>query len=317
VDRVTPVVPGTTNTMKHTLASCVLAALLTGCNVEVVMPVGGSLVSASGLYGCAAAETCTLAMDHAYFYESFEAVAAPGYRFSHWGDAPGNFCAGRSEPTCDEIDTRSFLGKPLLLDYLRNSASFSLTPVFVRDGDTSTADESPWKLISDHQEINYEVTGNTPADILDALSSDANPLSASAVTGSKPVGYAWPRVRWSYEIGEDSTGERCAVTAGTVSVGYFTTLPQLAGLAGKPASLQTGWTAFQQDVRRHEIGHQQLYRSHIQGYLSQLSAIGEVPCDQIAAEIRAAYDQLFDDVAAADDAYHSEQPASTSFSDYF
>jgi predicted secreted Zn-dependent protease len=295
------------------LGACLLLA---GCYIDLVVPVGGAVVTDSGLYGCLAHETCELQVDHPYFSERFVAVPDPGYRFSHWSALRGNFCAGSTEPSCNQINSSAFLGRADLLPWLAMDFRYALTPVFVQETGAVIPAASPWHIRSSHRQVNYEVSGNFPADVLAAIQKDTNPLGLSAVTGAKPIGKADVAVSWSYQATEGAAGV-CELTDAGVAVRYTTTVPQLAGNSLRLPAWQAGWASLQADILQHEIGHQEIYRARLAEFLRRLNAMADQPCAGVETEIRRIYAQIIEEIQQADDQYHLAVGASTSFWAYF
>ena len=281
------------------------------------MPAGGSVVSSTGLYACAAVETCELVVDHPYFKESFTAEPAEGYRFSHWQDTDRGFCRSSVAPVCDEIDTGLFLAHRQLIDWLAVDITYYLTPVFIAESSQAPANDPLWHINSNHHAIHYEVDGSTPEEILEALNGDANPQHISPASGSKPIATARPRSLWNYSVKSDASGELCEVAAGIIDVTYTTTVPQLLNPADKPAELQSGWAAFQNDVFQHEAGHQKVNRFFHQQLPALFAAVGEVRCEELSTVINQVYKDWSLDIAAGHEAYHADVGSSTSFWNYF
>ncbi|GAB3286317.1 DUF7477 domain-containing protein [Parahaliea aestuarii] len=110
--------------------SLLLLALLAGCKVEVLVPPGGKVITASGAYDCAAGQTCTLNIYDTYFDENFIAVPDSGYEFTGWKKGNGYFCGGNR--TSCPLTTRGFPGNNNLMAVLESDTVFRLQPVFRR-----------------------------------------------------------------------------------------------------------------------------------------------------------------------------------------
>lgn len=68
---------------------------LVGCRIVVHVPEGGQVMSDQGLV-CSAGESCEIDVADMAYTESFEAVASPGYAFSHWKTSIDGLCGGTS-----------------------------------------------------------------------------------------------------------------------------------------------------------------------------------------------------------------------------
>ena len=75
----------------------VAAVLLSGCRLEVIVPEGGRVTSASGNLDCNAASTCQKDITDGNFEETFTAVPNTGYRFAGWGTETQKRCTGPTD----------------------------------------------------------------------------------------------------------------------------------------------------------------------------------------------------------------------------
>ena len=102
-------------------------AVLAGCRLESVVPEGGRVVSASGLYDCEALSTCSWDITDGEFEDSFTALADPGFRFVRWSETESTVCEG-AEGSCT---LRMLNLPPTLRRSLLNSDMVArLVPVF-------------------------------------------------------------------------------------------------------------------------------------------------------------------------------------------
>lgn len=314
--------------MRHLLA-LLLILNLAACKLEIAVPAGGSVISSSGLYDCAANETCTLVVDHPWFADEFAATRKPGYFFSHWDDADNSLCGGSHATTCTPFDTSFYRGRPDLLEWLVYDVSYQLRPVFIATSDP--AEGSPiWRIESEHRLINYPVEGDSAEALLASLKSDTNPLDISASSGSKPIGFSTSFVSREYSLPTNdqvSTGESmtsqsaaavsCDINSGVINIIYETTLPQLTESAGQSAELKDNWTRFQADVQTHEAGHSAINREHFQQLLADYEALNNPGCEELDAELAALFQARKIIIEQAHAQYHLDVGASTSFAEYF
>ena len=112
-----------------TLKFLLLAAItiLSGCRLEVIVPEGGRVTSASGTFDCSEASTCQKNITDGSFEETFTAVPGSGYRFVGWGTETQENCQGPSE-SC----TLSLRALPISLRnrILSSDAVARLRPIF-------------------------------------------------------------------------------------------------------------------------------------------------------------------------------------------
>jgi hypothetical protein len=92
-------------TKKRLLLAACMALTATGCKLDIMVPPGGMVESASGARDCDAAlegKYCTFDLSTVTlpFSETFTASAKPGYQFLQWKKADGFKCGGSTSPTC-------------------------------------------------------------------------------------------------------------------------------------------------------------------------------------------------------------------------
>ena len=109
------------------LLLAIIAIGLAGCRLEVVVPEGGSVESATGRYDCDELFICSGEIDDGEFEETFTAVANPGFRFVRWSESESTVCEG-AEGSCT---LRMLDLPPTLRRSLLNSDMVArLVPVF-------------------------------------------------------------------------------------------------------------------------------------------------------------------------------------------
>ncbi|MBT4520562.1 MAG: DUF1566 domain-containing protein [Halieaceae bacterium] len=112
-----------------------LLSLLASCKLQIIVPIGGSIITASGTYTCLAGQTCEIDVVDLLFDETFTAVPDDGYRFDQWKKKQSGrgFCAtvsARHSPC--RLYTSFFGGWPNLFAFLATDEVFYLEPVFIR-----------------------------------------------------------------------------------------------------------------------------------------------------------------------------------------
>ncbi|MBT4521083.1 MAG: VCBS repeat-containing protein, partial [Halieaceae bacterium] len=124
----------------------ILLSFLAGCKLQIIVPVGGTVTTASGTYTCSAGQICEIDVVDLLFDETFTAVPDAGYLFAQWNKKSGGrgFCAtdsSRHNPC--RLYTSFFAGWPNLFAFLAMDEVFYLEPVFEAaaecEADTLTA----------------------------------------------------------------------------------------------------------------------------------------------------------------------------------
>lgn len=115
-------------------------ALFAGCKLNVVVPTGGNVTSASGWRHCASGTICEFVIANNTFNESFTAVPKPGYVFSKWAD--GFVCGKSTNPVCTINNTGYVMGSNAAADSLIKSGEHVyIMPLFTFVGISGDADK--------------------------------------------------------------------------------------------------------------------------------------------------------------------------------
>jgi ELWxxDGT repeat protein len=124
---------------------------LAGCKVEITVPIGGNVITESGVYQCSSGKKCTIDVYDIFFDETFVAVPDQGFRFAGWKKEDKGFCGGKNLPC--HLFTTGFLEYDILMAILESDTEFYLTPVFASENGPQLLTElvkgevSPWNLI--------------------------------------------------------------------------------------------------------------------------------------------------------------------------
>ncbi|MDX1736581.1 MAG: hypothetical protein R3228_19540, partial [Halioglobus sp.] len=146
-----------------------LALVLTGCNLTIVVPEGGRVLSLQGVE-CEAGESCTLEISTLGFFDSFSATANPGYAFSGWRTANMHLCAGGSAACV--LDFRNVPSTPQILSLLASTTEFFLAPTFESTGaDSNRYPVDQWRQLAN----SLNASGNRSDSFLyNRLPNEAN-----------------------------------------------------------------------------------------------------------------------------------------------
>jgi hypothetical protein len=83
----------------HFVCLLFTSVLLSSCKVQITVPEGGKVVSASHAYDCDSGKTCIVEVNDFQFAETFDAHASEGWIFIGWKLGRGYLCQ-RSESVC-------------------------------------------------------------------------------------------------------------------------------------------------------------------------------------------------------------------------
>jgi Leucine-rich repeat (LRR) protein len=108
--------------------------LLGGCKVEITVPKGGDVITASGSYRCVSGRVCTIDINDVFFDETFIAEPSSGHIFigwkKGWSTDGAYFCGGKVTPC--HLTTGGFGDHPILMAILETGWIFNLEPIFVK-----------------------------------------------------------------------------------------------------------------------------------------------------------------------------------------
>ena len=156
-----------------------------------------------------------------------------------------------------------------------------MNPAFAPRGVVPASQGPRFTVNSSHLTHYYDIEGDTTDELRDQLDGDANPLPGQAAAGRKPVGQANFSYRYDYSPEYGANLARCRIASATLRFRFETVLPRLRGLGHKPGHLRKAWLPFQREVIEHEAGHHAIYRLMAKRLPRALTAVGEVPCDEL------------------------------------
>tara|TARA_R110001599_G_scaffold353866_1_gene600958 strand:+ start:79042 stop:80013 length:972 start_codon:yes stop_codon:yes gene_type:complete len=284
--------------------------LLMGSKLIIHVPEGGAVMSSSGLFACDTGESCTIDIDDQHFSETFTAVAAPGYTFSHWGDNAGAICSGSNFAQCDELDSNAFGGSDSNATASRNGGVLRLSPHFIGSGYNDTSSRLEFSVKSRQSTRYYTVRGDTGEEVWTALTGSANPLPVDRDAGIRPLGHASFKYEYNYQSEYASDSSSCRVHNGNFDFRFETVLPRLAANESLRSDLDARWSNLQERIREHEVGHHVIYRQLVTRLPDALRSVGVAPCAELDQRVSQAVTQAVNDIqrASADyDRYHGEE----------
>ncbi len=127
----------TLNRHTHTLLLALAIAVTSGCKIVIDVPEGGSVVTESGNYSCAAAESCEVDVDDDQFDETFIAIPAADYEFKGWKQRQPGLCQSELERLAPCTFTTAGYGlNPGLLTLLQEDIPIYLEPEFAPSATT-------------------------------------------------------------------------------------------------------------------------------------------------------------------------------------
>ncbi|WP_235898588.1 DUF922 domain-containing protein [Parahaliea maris] len=267
----------------------------TGCKIQVVAPLGADVVSSSGAFDCRAGTTCTVVVDHPYYYEAFSVEPKPGYAFTTFLEGQGRFCGGSEKPVCGPLNTRGFPGNEGLSALLGQDDEFFLEPEVVADG-TLPVDDSSTLKVTLRESVNldhYPIHGDSVETIQASLYSQDNPFyNAEPVGSGIQVGITQPGYDYSFSAERLQPGSsNCRFAALTIDATITIVMPGLQQRHTLPANLQARWDEFYLALLAHEGGHANFVRDSFEEIVAFFESRGQFSCDTISEEVDAVLEQ--------------------------
>lgn len=114
---------------RHFLFSVFAVCALAGCRIEVTVPEGGSVETASTAYSCAESAQCSIAVQDTGFNETFVATPNEGFLFSGWRKQHLGLCGGSLEPC--QLDASLAADSPALMALIESDQAVYLEAQFL------------------------------------------------------------------------------------------------------------------------------------------------------------------------------------------
>ena len=278
---------------------------LMGSKIVITVPQGGSVVSTSGLISCSAGEVCIIDIAEPHFVDTFTAVPDQGYYFTRWQDDSRGLCRGGLHPQCPQPAATAVQDQQGFVLPADPAAVFTMNPTFAPRSAVPASHAPRFTVNSSHLTRYYDIDGDTTEELRAQLAGEANPLPVQAAAGRKPVGHANFSYRYDYSAEYGSNLARCRIASASLSFHFETVLPRLRGLGHKPGHLRSRWLPFQREVIEHEAGHHAIYRLMAARLPVALTALGEVPCDELDQRVGKMVGRIERDMHQASSAYDS------------
>lgn len=149
------------------------------------------------------------------------------------------------------------------------------------------------------QPTEYQIYGNTANQLRDQLTQCGPGTTGSA--GAEFTGQTDYNLNWQY----DTTASANVCTLDNVKVGLHTSvaLPFWQPTDNATNGLAGRWQTFSNGLRTHEEGHVAIDTSYATKLLSDLNALGPIPCDQVTAAVHAVTSADSAALNSANDAY--------------
>jgi Leucine Rich repeats (2 copies) len=112
------------------LALMLVFVLTAGCKVEITVPEGGKVVSASHAYDCDSGKICVVEVNDFHFAEKFDAQAWEGWVFIGWKVGRGYLCQ-RSDSVC-HLSNKGLGQYEAMSAIVESDETFFLEPEFVK-----------------------------------------------------------------------------------------------------------------------------------------------------------------------------------------
>jgi hypothetical protein len=200
----------------------IASLMIVSCKVEIIVSEGGSVMSSSGAYNCAAGKTCTIDVVDLFFDETFTAVPANGYEFSSWKKRDDGFFGGETSPSV-RLYTSDFSTFPVLLTFLETDNVFYLEPNFALPSPSTISIAGNWATT-----VSYDICSND-------ITADYSTVEASFSGGVYTFSETYIEdIAWNGDVGRLCyASDVDVVESGQFSGPEFYTPEGLASLVGE------------------------------------------------------------------------------------
>lgn len=162
-----------TNALKLLVILCILGSVA-ACNLEVIVPKGGDVISSSGSHNCMESTNCAIEITDATFGDSFTATPKAGYAFIRWQGGGDFLCSDSTSPTC-AVSNAALAGNTAAEAFIASSfKSWYIMPVFEFVG-IDTDDDGVLDHLDDNDDNDSLLDINDPCPLYPG--SDCAPIT--------------------------------------------------------------------------------------------------------------------------------------------
>ena len=278
--------------------------ILHGCNLKIVAPLSGSVVSDSGMYVCQSGETCTINKSSGLINEVFRTIPEEGYFFQQWLNGDNHLCSDETGSCANLVNSGIELDESLVRELFSGQASFTLQPKFkLRNGFTAPIKGIRADVEVAYDSIEYPLQGSTYDEVIAQIQSEANPLPIKPETGKRSASEASSDISYNFfEL--IFSGDTCVLYTAELQAQYRTVLPRARSYNTMTESDQLRWDRALNTWNDRAIARHAITRQAASDLRSVLEDSGVIACesirDQVERDIQAILLQWNSDLANFD-----------------
>ena len=258
---------------------------LHGCNLKIVAPLSGSVVSDSGMYICQAGETCTITTSSILINEVFRAFPEEGYFFQYWLNGDNHLCSDETGSCANLVNSGIELDEGLIRELFSGQANFTLQPKFkLLNGFTAPIKGIRADVDVAYDTVEYPLLGTTYDEVIAQIQSDANPLPIKPETGKRSASEASSDISYSFfEL--IFSGDTCVLYTAELQAQYRTVLPRARSYNSMTESDQLLWDRALNTWNDRAIARHAITRKAVSDLRSVLEDSGVIACERIRNEV--------------------------------
>lgn len=274
------------NVFKILFGTTLVLGLLQGCNLKIVAPLSGAVVSDSGMYICQPGESCTITSNRLLLNEVFSVVPEQGYFFQYWLAGDNNLCSEDVEACATLINSGIDVDRDLISLVLSGEASFTLQPKFK----LQNGFQAPIKAIRADVDVNYTtieypVAGSTYDEVIAQIQSEENPLPIKPETGRRRASEASSNISYDY-FAVAFSEETCVVYTAEIQADYRSVLPLATDYRSMTEADQLRWNRAIDTWKSRVLARHIISRKGVSDVRSAIENSGIIDCDNLATQVR-------------------------------
>ena len=281
-----------------------MLGLLQGCNLKIVAPLSGSVVSDSGMYICQPGEKCTITTSRGLLSEVFRPIPEQGYFFQYWLAGDDNICAEEIE-ACNTLSNSGIaIDQNFISLVLSGEASFRLQPKFkLQNGSNAPINAIRADVDVNYETVEYPVDGATYDEAIAQVQGEANPLPIKPETGRRSASEASSNI--SYDFFSVAFSETtCVVYTAEIEAQYKSVLPFATRFKSMTEADQLRWDRAVDTWNSRIVARHAIARKGVSDVRYAIEKSGILDCEnldkQVAGTIQEILDQLEADLANFD-----------------
>jgi len=269
-----------------------MIGLLQGCNLKIVAPLSGSVVSDSGMYICQPGEKCTITSSRGLLNEVFRSIPEQGYFFQYWLAGDNNICADEVEACSTLSNSGVALDQGLISQVTSGQASFTLQPKFkLQNGSNAPINAIRADVDVNYETVEYPVDGATYDEVIAQIQGEANPLVIKPETGRRSASEASSSI--SYDFFSVAFSETtCVVYTAEIEAQYKSVLPLATKYKSMTEADQLRWDRAVDTWNSRIVARHAIARKGVSDVRYAIEKSGILDCENLNRQVEGTVDEI-------------------------